>query len=103
MDLFSAIIKPLVWQPERAFFIATIFLSLLVVAAIIRRDKTSFSLTPLLVATGSWLLFGIGELYARKHGWNIRVDLLLTGPLLIVITIVVTVLTVWRGIKSAGS
>jgi len=97
MELFVALIKPFVGHPGRAFVIAGLFFLILAIGLILRRNRNVFPAMSLAAATLSWLLFGVMEAYAKGSGWNIRVDLLLTAPLLIVISIVAVVQTVRRG------
>jgi hypothetical protein len=39
-----------------------------------------------LVATGAWGVFAAWEWYAKAKGWNIRVDLFMIYPVLIILT-----------------
>ena len=51
---------------------------------------------PILVVVLLWLAFGRIEQHAQQEGWNIRVDLLFTWPLLFAISVGAA----WLGMRS---
>lgn len=72
--------------PQLAFVVAAVF-AVLLLASPLRtgRWRTRYHLVQLL-AFVAWILFGLNEIQARAAGWNIRVDLLLTMPLMLLLT-----------------
>ena len=79
--------QPLIGHPERAYVIAAAFAILAAVAIFadggFRPRIHVFGLGTVLL----WVLFGLHEHQARQQGWNIRVDLLLFWPVLLVMSL----------------
>ena len=84
-DLFFAPIKPLIAHPERIAAMAT---ALFVIFGVLRWAKGRWS-WPLLWAAGLWVSFAIWEwlILVRTPDANIRVDLLLIYPVLLIVTL----------------
>jgi hypothetical protein len=74
------------WHPGRAFAVSLIFWGLLLLSLILRGWRPQVRLLPMLVAASAWLLFGLLEYEAYRERANIRVDLLLTWPALLLVT-----------------
>ncbi len=85
MDLIQWIfapIQPFIWHPERIAVVCALLLAGFVLVLLIRR----FPSWPLLIAAAAWGSFAVWEWYAKAKGWNIRVDLFLIYPVLIIVT-----------------
>jgi len=87
MEIIFAPIAIFVWQPERAMLVAAVFALMLVIARSHTLLKKNVPTFPVLLALIMWLSFGILEYYAKRGGWNIRVDLLFFGPVIMLTTI----------------
>jgi len=84
-----ALAQPFVWQPLR---IAGVAAGWLLVARLAPRPARP----PLLVLALGWGGFGLLEFAAWKARSDIRVDLLVTGPALCLLTVVCVVLSLRR-------
>lgn len=82
MEILFAPIQPFVCHPERALYVALFFA---VFWMLHRKYLYSFRSRPLIFAAIAWLIYGIWEAFSCAY--NIRVDLLLIYPALLVITI----------------
>ncbi len=85
MDLLQWIfvpIQPFIWHPERIAAICAFLLLAFVFVLSIRR----FPSWPLLIAAVVWGSFALWEWCAKAKGWDIRVDLFLIYPVLVVVT-----------------
>lgn len=78
-------LTPFIGHPERAWLVAGLFAILLILLARVRPGRL-WRLLPILLAAFAWGGFGHLEQVAIAHGWNIRVDLLLITPILLVVT-----------------
>lgn len=78
MDWLYVLAQPFVWHPGRALLVAS---GLLLLALPIRSGRR-----PLLLATAAWILFGGLEFTAWRQRADIRVDLLITWPVLCLLT-----------------
>lgn len=86
LELLFAPLQPFVGQAHRAFLVAVFFVVLTVFAKL--TDKApSRSYWSMILAVFAWVLFGINEYVAHVNKSNIRIDLLLFGPPIIVISI----------------
>ena len=74
------------WHPWRALGVSLIFWIPLLLSLISRGWQPYIRTLPLLVAASSWLLFGLLEYEAWRERANIRVDLLVTWPALLLVT-----------------
>jgi hypothetical protein len=74
MDWLYVLAQPFVWHPGRALLVAS---GLLLCALLIRSGRR-----PLLLATAAWILFAGQEFTAWRGRSDIRVDLLITWPIL---------------------
>jgi hypothetical protein len=87
MDLIDclciSIIQPFVWHPERAAAVACI----LFVGFFVLRSLCRFQSWPILVPALAWGLFALLEADCKARGANIRLDLLVLCPVLIVVTV----------------
>lgn len=99
MTFFETVFAPanvFVWHPERALLVASAFFATFFVVFKIRRQQT----ISLLIAGFFWVAFSLWELLATIRRWDIRVDLLLLWPLLIVISSVAIVAFLFDAFKS---
>lgn len=88
LKILFAPIEPIILHPELALLVAAGFAVLAVVSVLhagVFRPVPHFCI---LLATLGWTLFGLNEFRAQAAGWNIRVDLLVSWPLLFVISAV---------------
>lgn len=97
--ILFALIEPFHFHPERALLVAGLF-ALFSIAALLRYrgSMLHFHLIMLLPVIG-WVLFAWMEQVANANGWNIRVDLFVSVPLLLV----ATAAGVWAGFRIALS
>jgi hypothetical protein len=82
MSLFYSPIKPFVAHPERIAAVASALLVMFLVLGISRRTWP----WPLLSATGCWAAFALWEWVILPQEADIRVDLLLIYPVLLLVT-----------------
>jgi hypothetical protein len=75
------------WHPWRAFGVSLIFWGLLLLSFILWSWRPQVRTLPLLLAASAWVLFGLLEYEAHWERANIRVDLLLTWPALLLVTV----------------
>jgi hypothetical protein len=78
MDWLYVLAQPFVWHPGRALLVAG---GLLLIALLFRSGRR-----PLLLATAAWILFAGQEFAAWRERSDIRVDLLITWPILCFLT-----------------
>lgn len=86
MKLFYAPIQPFLWHPERAYLLAALFVVLLIASLARFRTFKPHHLVMLFAAL-LWMLFGMNEVQAKANGWDIRVDVLVTWPILFAVSI----------------
>ena len=94
--------QPFVQNPVLAFVMAGC-LALLLAASLLRARH--LRPVPHLALTGVaalWILFGMHEIQAQQAGWNIRVDLMLIWPPLMLATIAAVAGAVGTGRKLAS-
>jgi hypothetical protein len=96
LKVFFAPIQPIVFHPERAFFLAGLFAILFAVSLVRMRRFNLRRHLILLFAVLAWALFGLHEGLAMSNGWNIRIDLFISWPLMLVVSIVAA----WTGLRS---
>jgi hypothetical protein len=88
-------IEPFIMHPERAWLVAGLFGLLFVVSwAGARRFRLKYHVV-MLLAVLAWSAFGVMEQQATVHGWNIRVDLLVSAPVILILTIA----ALWSGFR----
>ena len=75
-------IQPLIWHPERIAAVAGVLFILYLVLRSLRR----FRALPMLISAGVWAVYAPWEWYCKVKGYDIRVDLLLICPALIIVT-----------------
>ena len=80
MDWFYGLSQPFRWHPERSLLVA---LALVLLALVLGRRGRRI----LLVAAGGWALFAGIELYFVRHVTDFRIDVVLTWPVLCLLTI----------------
>ena len=87
MNLLFLPIQPFVGHPERVAVVAA--LCFIAFALVLLRARKGHRLRawPLLVPTLLWTLFIPWEAYCKAGGHNIRVDLLLIWPMLVIATV----------------
>ena len=87
LRIFYGPVQPFIFHPERAYFMAKGFAILLGVA-IRRSGKVKPRIHVFMMSAALlWVLFGLNEHQAIEKGWNIRVDILLFWPVLLVVSI----------------
>ncbi len=86
MDILWKVADYFNWHPSRAFMVSLIFWVLLLFSYILRGGRPQVRTLPMLVAAIAWLLFGLLEYEAYRERANIRVDLLLTVPAILLVT-----------------
>jgi len=75
------------WKPERIFAVSCIFFLGYFVIRLFGRKLPSARSRPLLIPAIAWALFAVWELFCTVKQYNIRVDLFLIYPILIVVSI----------------
>lgn len=81
------LLGPFVSHPERAYLAAALFAALLAGSVAQARRLSLWRHLPLLLAAVVWGGFGLIEQQAMANGWNIRVDLFVTGPIVLAVSI----------------
>jgi hypothetical protein len=76
------------WHPGRALVVALIVWGLYLLSRRLRTRRPQVRTRPLLVLAGAWTLFTLMELEAWRSRANIRVDLLVTWPAIVLLTLV---------------
>ena len=94
LDWLYSLAQPFVWHPARALLVS---LALLAVGFGYRRGR------PLLLAAAGWAVFALLELMAWRERADIRVDLLVTWPLLCLLTAGCVVAWLRKLVKPGGS
>lgn len=83
-------VRPFIWHPERAWAVGGIFLIMYFASRRLEargvRARAWIALVPAL----AWGLFGVLELSSKLERSDIRIDLLVTWPALVVITVLGT-------------
>lgn len=87
MDYLYGPAQWFVWHPGRAWLVAAVYSVMLAANAAPRRGKLNGPGWALLASALAWLLFGYNEYLAHLHRWDIRIDLLLTWPALVVLSL----------------
>ena len=82
-----------VWQPLRGYAVAGCFATLLGFSFIVNRQFKKILHLPAALACVAWFLFGLNEFIAKVNGWDIRIDLLLFWPGILLLSGVCTI--VW--------
>lgn len=90
-DLLVAMVRPFVWHPERAWAVAALFVVLFVVSRSLRSRGIRPRAWIALIPAAAWVVFGLLELSSKLERSDIRIDLLVTWPALVVITALGTV------------
>jgi hypothetical protein len=72
--------QPFVWHPGRALLVALAF-------ALLAFGFRARERRPLLVATAAWVVFAVLEFLAWRQRADIRVDLLVTWPVLCLVSV----------------
>jgi hypothetical protein len=80
VDWLYSLAQPFVWHPARA---ALVSLAFVLLALAFRRTGWR----PLLIAAASWAVFAGLEFMAWRERADIRVDLLVTWPVLCLVTV----------------
>ena len=87
IKLFFLPIQPFVGHPERVAVVAALFFLAFVVVLILAKRVRRLRAWPLLVPTLLWTFFIPWEAYCKAGGYNIRVDLFLICPILLIATV----------------
>jgi hypothetical protein len=82
-----------VWEPGRVAIVAGAFFFTFIACAILERSNPRFRSWPILAAAALWGLYALWEWLAFEKRWNIRVDLLLIYPFLLVASITALILS----------
>jgi hypothetical protein len=96
LDWLYSLAQPFVWHPARALLVS-LALALLAFGFGYRRGR------PLLLAAAGWAVFALLELIAWRERADIRVDLLVTWPLLCLLTAGCVVAWLRKLLKPGGS
>ena len=91
---FLAPVEPFLRHPERAYGMAALFAILLAVSLARCRTLKPRHLV-MLIAVVAWGLFGWNEVRAELAHWDIRIDLLVTWP----IVLAVSIAAAWNGFR----
>jgi hypothetical protein len=95
-QILFGLAAPFVQHPERSWMMAALFAMLLIGAvARERRLLVGRQLTMLLAAI-AWGIFGLLESWAVANGYNIRVDMLVSWPIVLLLSGV----GLWAGLTS---
>lgn len=85
---------PFIRNPEWGYFMAIGFAILGVISAWRAGEFRPVTHLIMISASVFWLLFTLNEIHAKAAGWNIRVDLLVSLPVLFGVSMA----SVWLGI-----
>lgn len=99
MDFYA----PAVWfqnHPERSLIIGGAFILL---SAFANRGRGEKIKRPALIAGVAWLLYGINEFVANRQRADIRVDLVLFWPVLLIVTGASLAYGVWKTCEPKGA
>lgn len=96
LDWLYALAQPFVWHPARALMVG-LALALLAFGFRHRGGRA------LLLAAAAWAIFALLELIAWREHADIRVDLLVTWPLLCLFTVGCLLAWVRRLVKQSGT
>lgn len=80
-------IQPFIGHPDRALAVAIGFAAVWAMTLWLPGGRRSPSHLVILTTAVLWALFGAFEIQAMSAGWNIRVDLLLSWPLLLMFSL----------------
>lgn len=98
MDRIYDLAQPFVWNAGRAFAVALAFLALHAAAVRMTRHRRGPG-KPLLVVAAAWAVFGALEAWATHQRADIRVDLLVTWPVLWLVTLAGIGLWIRRSVR----
>jgi hypothetical protein len=96
LDWIYGLAQPFVWHPGRALVVALV----LALAGYGFRRRGGRAL---FVATGAWTVFALLEFSAWREHADIRVDLLVTWPVLCLVTVVCLLIWGRRLVKPNGA
>jgi hypothetical protein len=86
-----------VWNPGRIAVVAGAFLVAFLGVRLLQRANGRFRSTPLLVTAALWGLYALWEWRAMELGLDIRVDLLVIYPVLLIVSVAALLLAYrWR-------
>ena len=88
MDFFAATAQPFVFQPLRFAIVALAFLALALISLALRPTRPRARLWPATVPLVCWVLAALNEYGAKVHNADIRLDLLLGWPVLLLLSLV---------------
>jgi hypothetical protein len=88
MDIFYHAANVFVWHPERAWAITVVFCTFFFASLALKRERRFIGSWMLLIPAVSWTLFGFMEQWCKIGKFDIRVDLLITWPAILVITVI---------------
>jgi len=94
LKIFYAPVEPFGGHPERSYLMAALF-AILLAASLARCKGFKPRHIVMLLAVISWGLFGWIEVQALATGSNIRIDLLVTWP----IVLAVSIAAAWTGFR----
>jgi hypothetical protein len=83
VELLSMQINPFAWDSAWMFMVGWGFLCIAPVLHLLRRFRS----WPLLTTACVWILYAIWEAYCENQNYNIRVDLMLLPPILVIVTV----------------
>jgi hypothetical protein len=99
-DVLFALADVFVWHPDRALAVAALLTFWFLI--LVRSRRTRSASWPLMLTAFAWALFAYGEYVARQNRSNIRVDLLVTWPGLLVLSLGAAGWAVYVLARSAG-
>ena len=95
MDWLYRWAQPFVWHPGRALLVALAF-------ALLAFGFRARGRRPLLVAAAAWVVFAVMEFLAWRQRADIRVDLLVTWPVLCLVSVGAVVAWIRRLVASGS-
>lgn len=97
-QILLAPFQPFIGHPELAMFMAAGFAILTVVSVLHAGKFRPFTHSVILLAAGCWVVFSLIESHFMEIRGAIRIDLLLSAPLLLMISAA----AIWLGIRGFG-
>lgn len=87
MKVLFLLLAPFVAHPERAYLVAAVLAALFAGSVAHARAVQPRRHLPLALAAIVWGVFGLFEQQALASGANIRIDLFVTGPIVLAVSI----------------
>lgn len=87
MDTFFGLAEFFRDHPERAYLVALVFMALALADRRLARRDPAIRPWGMLVPAAAWLLYAINEYHARLDGPGPRLDLYLSWPVMVAVTV----------------